>query len=117
MNLQNIKAKFQNKNSNNKLDFSKTNILYEAENKDNSVNSNNNKSMINRNNKESIGGENSGNKINNKESENEEDNQLRKLILVQLAFKRFLALMQRKKLREEKVKIIDFFLVFSIFNF
>jgi hypothetical protein len=44
MNTQNLKARYNRNNGTSKSDLSKTNILYEAENKDNSMILNNEKS-------------------------------------------------------------------------
>jgi len=100
----------------------KTNILYEEEKKDSVILNNDNKlkNISNNDNQSKIisiedikelnGGENNRH-ISTIELDHDKNNQLRKVIFVQSAFKRFKALKQKKKLREEKVYLIIFHLV------
>ncbi len=88
----NLIAKYNN--NNNQIDSPKTNIIYEAENKENSIIIYNEESKI----------------LNNYETkeessqENKEYTISRSLIQLQLAFKKFLATKKKNKLIDEKVK-------------
>jgi len=97
-----MKAKYGKKdNFLNKSDLSKTNILFDLENRDNSII--NNFDKLKSINKEANVEENID-LYNNDNTNIEQYKQLKAFITVQLAFKRFLALRKRMTLKAEKVR-------------